>query len=83
MHSNMTFRRLHVIIVIDFKVLLDPEMFSNHGMFMFFYLIMNFKVLLKKCRGKLDCLIFEMLLIKNERPKLNAQADSIRAKLFT
>ncbi|XP_068707356.1 uncharacterized protein [Montipora foliosa] len=45
-------------------------------------LIKNFKVL-KKCRGKLDCLIFEMLLIKNKRPKLNTQADSIRAKLFT
>ena len=28
-------------------------------------LIKNFKVL-KKCRGKLDCLIFEMLLFKNK-----------------
>ena len=45
-------------------------------------LIKNFKVL-KKCRGKLECLIYEMLLIKNKRPKLNTQADSIRAKLFT
>ena len=45
-------------------------------------LIKNFKVL-KKCRGKLECLIYEMLLIKNKRPKLNMQADSIRAKLFT
>ena len=42
----------------------------------------NFKVL-KKCRGKLKCLIFEMLLILNWRPKLNTQADSIRAELFT
>ena len=42
----------------------------------------NFKVL-KKCRSKLKCLIFEMLFIKNKRPKLNTQADSIRAKLFT
>ena len=45
-------------------------------------LIKNFKVI-KKCRGKLECLIYEMLLIKNKRPKLNTQADSIRAKLFT
>ena len=42
----------------------------------------NYKVI-KKCRGKLECLIYEMLLIKNRRPKLNTQADSIRAKLFT
>ena len=45
-------------------------------------LIKNFKVI-KKCRGKLECLIYEMLRIKNKRPKLNTQADSIRAKLFT
>ena len=41
----------------------------------------NFKAL-KKCRGKLECLIFEMLIIRNKRPTLNTQADSIRAKLF-
>ena len=45
-------------------------------------LIKNFKVL-KKCRSKLDCLIYEMLWIKNKGPKLNKQMDSIRAKLFT
>ena len=44
-------------------------------------LIKNFKVI-KKCGGKLECLIYEMLLIKNKRPKLNTQADSIRAKLY-
>ena len=41
----------------------------------------NFSVL-KKCNGKLDCLIYEMLFIKKMRPCLNAQSDSIRAKLF-
>ena len=45
-------------------------------------LIKNFKVLIK-CRSKLDCLIHEMLWIKNKGPKLNTQTDSIRAKLFT
>ena len=45
-------------------------------------LIKNFKVL-KKCRRKIDCLIYEMLWIKNKGPKLNTQTDSIRAKLFT
>ena len=42
----------------------------------------NFKVLMK-CRSKLDCLIYEILWIKNKGPKLNTQTDSIRAKLFT
>ena len=37
---------------------------------------------LKKCNGKLDCLIHEMLFIKKKRPRLNTQSDSIRAKLF-
>ena len=41
----------------------------------------NFTIL-KKCRSKLECLIFEMLHIRKKRPKLNTQADSIRAKLF-
>ena len=41
----------------------------------------NFTIL-KKCRSKLECLIFEMLHIRKKRPKLNTQADSIREKLF-
>ena len=45
-------------------------------------LIKNFNVL-KKCRSKLDCLIYEMLWIKKKGPKLNTQTDSIHAKLFT
>ena len=40
----------------------------------------NFSVL-KKCNGKLDNLIYEMLFIKKKRPCLNTQSDSIRAKL--
>ena len=37
---------------------------------------------LRKCQSKFDCLIFEMLFIKNLKPNLNIQTDSIRAKLF-
>ncbi|PFX13326.1 hypothetical protein AWC38_SpisGene22596 [Stylophora pistillata] len=37
---------------------------------------------LKKCRGKMDCLIHEMLFIREQKPKLNTQSDSIRAKVF-
>ena len=39
-------------------------------------------LLLKKCNGKLDCLIYEMLFIKEKKPSLNTQSDSILAKLF-
>ena len=45
-------------------------------------LIDNFSVP-KKCRNKFDCLIHEMLVIKDLKPTLNMQTDSIRAKLFT
>ena len=37
---------------------------------------------LKKCHGKFDCLVYEMLFIKEVRPILNTQGDSISAKLF-
>lgn len=41
----------------------------------------NFKIL-KKSWSKLECLIFEMLMIRKKRPKLNTQRNSICAKLF-
>lgn len=41
----------------------------------------NFTVL-KKCSGKFDCLLYEMLLIRKRRPNLNIQSDSLRAKVF-
>ena len=34
---------------------------------------------LKKCRNKFDCLVHEMLLIRELTPSLNVQSDSIRA----
>ena len=41
----------------------------------------HFKIL-RKCQGKFDCLVFEMLFIKKFKPNLNVQTDSIRAKRF-
>ena len=41
----------------------------------------QFRVL-RKCQGKFDCLVFEMLYIKNLKSNLNMQTDSISAKLF-
>jgi len=40
-----------------------------------------FKVL-KKCMNKFDCLVNEMLYIKQLTPSLNVETDSIRAKVF-
>ena len=44
-------------------------------------LLSCFRVL-KKCMNKLDCLVNKMLYIKQLRPRLNVQKDSIRAKVF-
>ena len=38
--------------------------------------------ILRKCLNKSDCLIFEMFSIKDLKPMLNKQSDSIRAKLL-
>ena len=37
---------------------------------------------LKTCRNKFDCLVYEMLFIRALKPNLNVQSDSIRAKVF-
>ena len=55
---------------------------EQHGLFKTDLVDKQFSVL-KKRRSKFDCLIFEMLFIKELNPKLNTQKDSIRAKLFT
>ena len=41
----------------------------------------DFKIL-RKCQSKFDCLIYEMLFVKELKPPLNKQTDSIRAKLY-
>lgn len=41
----------------------------------------EFKIL-KKCQRKFDCLIYEMLFIKELKPTLNKQSDSIHVQLF-
>ena len=41
----------------------------------------HFKIL-RKCQGKFDFLVFEMLYIEKLKPNLNVKSDSIRAKLF-
>ena len=48
-------------------------------------LLKRFEVL-KKCRNKFDCLVYEMLFIRTLKvlkPNLNVQSDPIRAKVFS
>jgi len=40
------------------------------------------EILRSCCQSKFDCLIYEMLFIKELKPTLNKQSDSIRAKIF-
>ena len=42
----------------------------------------SFRILIRKCQNKFDCLIFEMFFIQELKPTLNKQCDSIRTKLF-
>ena len=37
---------------------------------------------IKNSQGKVDCLVYEMLFIKERIPSLNTQTDFIHAKLF-
>ena len=39
--------------------------------------------ILKKCSCKFDCLVYEMFLIREHKPCLNIQSDSIKPTLFT
>ena len=41
----------------------------------------NFRIL-KKSKNKWDCLMFEMLFIRDLKPTLNKQKDSISSKVF-
>ena len=36
----------------------------------------------RKCQSKFDCLIYEMIFIKELKPTLNKQSDSIRAEFL-
>ena len=59
----------------------DKYLKNDHGLETTDDLSGNFS-LLKKWNGKLDSLIYEVLFIQENKPRLNTQSDSIRAKLF-
>ena len=54
---------------------------NDHGLKTIGDLTNNVSVL-RKCNGKLDCLVHEMFFIKKIRPCFNTQSDSTSAKLF-
>jgi len=83
-HTNYigyTCRHLHQRVEEHKHSVIGKHFWDAHGLTPT-NLIKNFKVLMK-CHSKLDCLIYEMLWIKNKGPKLNTQTDSICTKLFT
>ena len=46
-------------------------------------LLQEHLTILKKCCGKCECLIYEILFIQEKKPMLNTQSDSIKANLFS
>ena len=80
-YVGYTSRHLHQRIDDPRFSAIGKHLKNDHGIKTVGDLNNNFSVL-KKCGGKLDCLIYEMLFIKKKKPKLNTQSDSIRAKLF-
>ena len=80
-YVGYTSRHLHQRIDEHRFSAIGKHLKNNHQVDTIGDLTSNFTIL-KKCQGKLDCLIFEMLWIRKKRPSLNTQSDSIRAKLF-
>ena len=80
-YVRYTSRHLHQRIDEHRFSAIGKHLKNNHGLYNFDDLANNFSVL-KKCNGKLDCLIYEMLFIRKKKPSLNTQSDSICAKLF-
>ena len=79
-YIEYTRRHLHQRVEEHKHSVIGKHLKDEHNV-MPFNLRENFTIL-KNCRSNHECLIFEMLYIRKKRPKLNTQADSIRAKLF-
>lgn len=80
-YVGYTSRHLHQRINEHRNSAIGKHLKNDHGLQTIGDLTKHFNVL-KKCTGKLDCLVHEMLFIKKMKPSLNKQSDSIRAKLF-
>ena len=88
--------KLHVICVMQIMSVIQPDTFTNAlpnisipSVNTFWKRTVTKNLLnegqfcvLKKCHGKFDFLVYEMLFIQELRPSLITQSDSISAKLF-
>ena len=77
-YGSYTSRHLHQCIDEHRYSAIGKHLKNDHGLETIDDLTNNFSVL-KKCNGKLDCLIYEILFIKKKRPYLNKQSHSICA----
>ena len=80
-YVGYTARHLHQRIVEDKNSAIGKHFLEAHGNTSL-RKESQFRIL-RKCQRKFDCLVYEMLFIKERNPSLNTQTDSIRAKLFT
>ena len=76
---GMTTRHLHRRIV-EHKHSIGNHFREHHGNLLGLK-SSQFHVL-KKCRSKFNCLVYEILFIQKLKPSLNVQSDSINAKRF-
>ena len=81
-YVGYTARHLHQRINEHWHSAIGKHLCTHHGANKNQSIDHLFKVL-KKCSSKFDCLVNEMLFIRDINPTLNTQSDSIRAKLFT
>ena len=79
-YVGYTARHLHQRIVEHKNSAIGKHLLEAHGNSC--HLNENQFRILRKCRSKFDCLVYEMLFIKERKARLNTQSDSIRAKLF-
>ena len=76
-YVGYTARHLHQCIVEQKNSAIGRHFVEAHGNNNL--LRENQFTVLRKCQSKFDCLVFEMLFIKNLKPNLNTQTDPIRA----
>ena len=81
-YVGFTTRHLHQRIQEHRYSAIGKHFVNTHGNINTSTLDSQFSIL-KKCHTKFDCLLYEMFFIKELKPSLNTQGDSIRAKLFT
>ena len=81
-YVGFTTRHLHQRIQEHRYSAIGKHLINIHGGIDTSSLRSHFSIL-KKCQTKFDCLLYEVFFIKELKPSLSTQEDSIRAKLFT